>query len=307
MSSGKKAQKSSGRVPKCHIYIRVSHSDQLEGVSMERQAHDGWQFYERMIAPLGVERGEVFEEKAVSAFKVPFMERPEGKRLNLALQPGDHIVFLRLDRAFRRLRDMANTCPIWLDRGVNVHFISPNINLSTAQGKLVAHVIAAVVEWESAMKSERLREAAAYKRMRYPMQPYSTSPKTARKWVKPRKIKDQLVYVSDKDRFEEAMLGLRVLSTGSTFTQAAQAAESKRREVMGLPPKAKFLDKPFWTEHVMRQLAQKLPGYLQVMRNYYGERDEYYLNLTPVVRKEGRQILIPPIPRPVDEDDTSLE
>lgn len=273
---------------------------------MERQAHDGWAFYERVIAPLGVVRGEVFEERAVSAFKVPFMERPEGKRLNLALKPGDHVVFLRLDRAFRRLRDMANTCPIWLDRGVNVHFISPNINLSTAQGKLVAHVIAAVVEWESAMKSERLREAAAYRRMKYPMRPCSTSPRTDRKWVKAKKLQGVLVYVPDKTRFEQAMLALRTLADGGTFRSAAAAAEKQRREDEGLPPKPKFMDKPVWTHKVIYRFASQLSQYLPLIRNYYGERDEYYLNFTPELHPRALT-LIEPIPRPDGDDDARVQ
>jgi DNA invertase Pin-like site-specific DNA recombinase len=150
--------------PLCYIYSRVSHLDAVKGVSLDKQIHDGWGYYESHLADQGVLRGEPIKERAVSAFTVPFMERPEGGRLCHLLRPGDHLVIIRFDRAFRSVEDFARTWRILESRGIMVHILNPQIDMTTANGRFMAQIYCAVAQMESDMKSERLREAFYYQR-----------------------------------------------------------------------------------------------------------------------------------------------
>lgn len=153
--------------PTCHLYGRVSAEDQLLGLSLEKQVFEGWRFYDYKLAPEGVARGEAFQERAVSAFKIDFLKRPEGSRLNLVLRPGDHVVILRFDRAFRSVLDFLNLWKSWETRGIILHVLDqPMFDMSTAQGVANAQMMCVFAEHESRMKSQRMREMRHYERMR---------------------------------------------------------------------------------------------------------------------------------------------
>jgi DNA invertase Pin-like site-specific DNA recombinase len=152
--------------PVCHLYGRVSAEDQLLGMSLEKQVFEGWRFYDYKLEPQGVARGEAFQERAVSAYKVDFLKRPEGMRLNLVLRPGDHVVILRFDRAFRNVLDFLNVWKSWDIRDIILHVLDqPMFDMSTAQGVANAQMMAVFAEHESRMKSQRLREMAHFNRM----------------------------------------------------------------------------------------------------------------------------------------------
>lgn len=285
-------------MPKCHVYVRVSHIDQLQGVSLERQAYEGWRYYALKLKDIGIDEGELFEERAISAWKVPLLARKEGARMNDMLQPGDHVVFLRLDRAFRSVRDMSVTCSIWLDKGVNIHFINPGLDMSTAFGKLQANIIAAVVQWESDMKSERLKEAAAYTKAKYPLRPYNGNKGVQRLWLPTARIGGELAFISNQDRFDELLVALRIKSSGDSYSAAARAAEELRRKRMGLKPQRRF-DEPtgsHWSKEKVHGFIRRLANYIPLLISYYGDRDEYYLHFTPEAEAKG-QINFPPLQR----------
>jgi DNA invertase Pin-like site-specific DNA recombinase len=107
-------------------------------------------------------KGYHLEDLEVSALKVAFRDRPQGKVLDEILQPGDHVVFARLDRAFRNVDDMRNTIcksidgkPNWIDRGITAHFVDQQIDTSKAGGRAMLTILTAVAEWEASLMSER--------------------------------------------------------------------------------------------------------------------------------------------------------
>ncbi len=118
----------------------------------------GW----RGIRQQGAETDDgFFVDQDVSAYKKPFLTRPAGRRLSAVLEPGDHVIFARLDRAFRNVRDALTTIEIWHRRNIGIHFLDPQVDLSTAHGRAFLQISAVWAEFSSALHSERMREVNA--------------------------------------------------------------------------------------------------------------------------------------------------
>ncbi|MFO0898975.1 MAG: recombinase family protein [Pirellulales bacterium] len=105
-----------------------------------------------------------YVDQDVSAYKRAFLVRPAGRRLSAVLEPGDHVIFARLDRAFRNVRDALTTLEIWQRRGIGIHFLDPQVDLSTAHGRAFLQMSAVWAEFSSALHSERMREVNAQAR-----------------------------------------------------------------------------------------------------------------------------------------------
>jgi DNA invertase Pin-like site-specific DNA recombinase len=99
-----------------------------------------------------------FVDQDVSAYKKPFLTRPAGRRLSAALEMGDQVIFARLDRAFRSVRDAMATIDIWTRRQIGVHFLDPQVDLTTAHGRAFLQMSAVWAEFSSALHSERMSE-----------------------------------------------------------------------------------------------------------------------------------------------------
>ena len=102
--------------------------------------------------------GGCYEDHAVSATSVDFRDRPHGRELNLKVNRGDHILLALGDRAFRSIADCCLCIKDWSERGVAVHYINAGVDTSTAVGKMIAHIIASLGEYEGELRSERQRE-----------------------------------------------------------------------------------------------------------------------------------------------------
>lgn len=171
---------------KVYGYCRVSHEDSTEsGLGIEAQIYSirNWwnyqqeagRFVDHNWSPTGW-KGEkhdgnqtgdgLFIDQSVSAFKTRLVKRPAGGRLEAILRPGDIVVFARLDRAFRGVADFAVTVERWMKRGILIQFVNPQVDLTTAYGMAFAQVAAVFAQLESAIKSERLKEAQARGRER---------------------------------------------------------------------------------------------------------------------------------------------
>lgn len=153
-------QKEPDRPPIAWSYRRCSHEESAaSGLGLEVQEQTIERYYPLLqVKYPGVERGQMFSDEAVSAYRRRLITRPAGADLNRALRRGDHVVFARLDRGFRNLRDMLTTLEDWEARGITVHFVSEGLDLSTANGRLILHILGSVAEWQSSFTSERNRE-----------------------------------------------------------------------------------------------------------------------------------------------------
>ena len=153
---------------KAYAYIRVSTVDQAEnGFSLQAQKDAAEAYYSMLVHQdkyKDVKWGGFFSDDGQSAWKLPFHSRKEGARLAAKLREGDQIIFCKLDRAFRSLKDGINQMEDWMQMGVGVHFVDQGLNMDTANGRLVVNVMTCVAQWESEIKSERVKEALSRKK-----------------------------------------------------------------------------------------------------------------------------------------------
>lgn len=113
-----------------------------------------------------------FCDKGVSAYGSSVLaKRPAGSQMLDLLQKGDHVLFWSVDRAFRNVGDFGTTIDTFRKRGINAHFISEGIDLSTASGQLRAAIMAVIAEHFSRMISFRTKEANAIKAIRNGLAP----------------------------------------------------------------------------------------------------------------------------------------
>lgn len=90
--------------PTAYGYARASGASQETSVPNQIQAIE--RHYEEHLKN-DYTWGGVFQDDGVSAFKKPFDERPEGKRLWVALKPFDALIYTRHDRLIRSMVDGA--------------------------------------------------------------------------------------------------------------------------------------------------------------------------------------------------------
>lgn len=97
---------------------------------------------------------EIFEDTMTGTH----MNRPEFQRLlRLARQRKvDVVVCWKLDRFFRSLKDMVNTLQELGDLGIEFVALRDQIDMTTASGRLMAHLLAAFGEFEAALCRQRV-------------------------------------------------------------------------------------------------------------------------------------------------------
>lgn len=143
------------------VYGYGRHSTDKQGLTEEAQK----QKVEAYIAahlPEQKYMGWVYDS-ATSGARALF-ERPNGRKLLALLQPGDHVVWAKLDRAFRSVIDGASTLAMLATRNVYVHSLDLGLDTSTAVGRCICTVMLAFAELERSYASQRTREALRVKR-----------------------------------------------------------------------------------------------------------------------------------------------
>jgi len=158
-------------MPKIYGYCRVSTDEQARsGLGLESQQYICEHYINYLLGCAKYTHltpGEIFTEKTgVSASKVDLIRRPEGYRLHMILEEGDHVVIAKHDRCFRSVRDFQWTRPVWEARDVTMHFANLSMDMTTPTGNLLANVMVSVAEWESRVISERTKDALEAKKRR---------------------------------------------------------------------------------------------------------------------------------------------
>jgi len=148
-------------------YTRCSHQDSVDsGVGFIEQDNVTKAYIKLLLARdpnLEVNETE-FRDSAVSAWKHDLWNRPAGNKLRYAVRRGDHVVFARLDRAFRRFDDTVRVLQAWEKRGITVHFVDINADMSTPAGNLSVCIMATVAQMQAEYTSERNKANAAIKK-----------------------------------------------------------------------------------------------------------------------------------------------
>lgn len=121
-------------------YARVSTQDQ--SADLQRDA----------LAAAGCER--VFVDEGASGASI---RRPALDEALAALQPGDCLLVWKLDRLGRSLAHLVQLVDELGKRGIAFRSLSDPIDTTSAQGRLVLHIMGALAEFERALIAERTR------------------------------------------------------------------------------------------------------------------------------------------------------
>lgn len=135
-------------------YARVSTSDQSE----ERQVQD--------ILAVGVRRSDLYVDHGVSGVRE---KRPGLDGALAAMEPGDTLVVATLDRLGRNAHHMIGLANQLRSDGVHLRVLNlggESVNTSTPTGAMLFQVLAAISEMEHAIKSERIRDSNAKRRLK---------------------------------------------------------------------------------------------------------------------------------------------
>lgn len=129
-------------------YARVSTSDQDTSLQLDA------------LQQIGCER--IYQESKSGTCK----ERPELARCLDSLRAGDTLVVWRLDRLGRSLKDLVEIISSLEEVGVGFKSLTESIDTTTAGGKLVFHLFAALAEFERSLIQERTKAGLAAARAR---------------------------------------------------------------------------------------------------------------------------------------------
>lgn len=143
-------------MPTAYGYCRASTAGQH--LTFDAQKSSITRYFKEKLEPEGWLFGGFFEDKATSGAK-PLTEREQGRRLWVAAQSGDCIIWSKLDRAFRSVRDGANTLQLFKEKGVAIHSLDLALDTSTALGSFVMHLLVLLAELEREWISSRTQEA----------------------------------------------------------------------------------------------------------------------------------------------------
>jgi hypothetical protein len=99
---------------------------------------------------------------------VSLEHRPELTKLLDQLRPGDALVVWRLDRIGRSIRHLIDQLQALGERGVGFRPLQETIDTTSAGGRLVFHVFAALAEFERDLIRERTHAGLAAARARGP-------------------------------------------------------------------------------------------------------------------------------------------
>ena len=125
-------------------YMRVSKADGSQVLDLQRDA----------LIAAGVERSHLYEDQASGKKD----DRPGLEACLKALREGDTLIVWKLDRLGRNLRHLVNTIHDLMERGICVRVLTgqgANIDTTTASGRLVFGIFAALAEFERELIRER--------------------------------------------------------------------------------------------------------------------------------------------------------
>ena len=148
-------------------YMRVSKADGSQTTNLQRDA----------LLAAAVEPGALYEDKASGKKD----DRPQLLACLKALRSGDTLIVWKLDRLGRDLRHLVNVVHDLTERGIGLKVLTGQgaaIDTTTASGKLVFGIFAALAEFERELISERTVAglASARARGRKGGRPYKMTP-----------------------------------------------------------------------------------------------------------------------------------
>lgn len=265
--------------PVAYGYGRVSTTSQYdkeESVSAQKTRAE--MYHKLHLEPQGIGwAGFMDDGRGVSASKVPFMERPAGRELLRRLKPGDHIVFDKIDRMWRRVGDFCRITEWFQRNNITMHIVNMggmSLNTSSPIGKIVLTMLASLAEAESEMTGQRIRDSLHNLRTSGKRSGSMEMHGTKRTLVngeyvaewdwEMRKDMAKVVHLRDVEHY--------------TFDEIAIHFENRRRKKEGMPPMNPIVTRRWMTR--TRAVAWVKP--------YWIEKGIQILNITDVCQLPTR-------------------
>jgi putative DNA-invertase from lambdoid prophage Rac len=143
-------------MPIVYAYGRASTGRQTITESHQRATCE--EHIQRAILPAGFTYGGWLYDSATSGSK-PMFERDEGRKLWALVQPGDKIVWAKLDRAFRSVVDGARTMHLLHHKGVTFNSLDLGLDTCTPIGRCICTILISFAELELEFVKQRTRDA----------------------------------------------------------------------------------------------------------------------------------------------------
>jgi DNA invertase Pin-like site-specific DNA recombinase len=118
-------------------YARVSTQDQDLALQIDALTKEGCE--------------KIFQEKASGAQR----DRPELKAALSYMREGDILIVWKLDRLARSMKQLIETVEDFESRGIGLKSLQDPIDTSSASGKLIFHIFAALAEFERGVIRDR--------------------------------------------------------------------------------------------------------------------------------------------------------
>lgn len=144
------------RQPIAYGYIRPSMGKQ--GMPLESQVQRIQEYYEARLQK-EAQWGGIWSDAATSG-KVPLASRPQGSLMGTHVEPGDHIIIARAERAFCSAQDLFSTLGLWSARGIIFHILDMGVDTGTKFGRLLVRVLASFAKFERDSRAESLAKNA---------------------------------------------------------------------------------------------------------------------------------------------------
>jgi DNA invertase Pin-like site-specific DNA recombinase len=91
--------------------------------------------------------------------------RPELDKMLADLKPGDCVIVAKLDRFGRSISHLCNTLDDFQTRNIGFKSLNDGFDTTTANGRLLLHVLAAMAEFERELIRERTKDALKQARL----------------------------------------------------------------------------------------------------------------------------------------------
>lgn len=143
-------------------YVRVSSEEQAaSGLSLESQR-------ERIRAYCVARGWELADIVTDAGWSASTLERPGMELVRRLMREKlvDAVVAVKLDRLTRSVRDLHELLALSTDTGVGLVSVTENMDTTSAAGRLMLNMLAAMAEWEREVIAERTVAALAVKKAR---------------------------------------------------------------------------------------------------------------------------------------------
>jgi DNA invertase Pin-like site-specific DNA recombinase len=148
-------------MPVVYAYGRASTGRQTITEDAQRSVCE--EYIKRALVPEGYTYGGWLYDSATSGTK-PMFERDEGRKVWALVQPGDKIVWAKLDRAFRSVIDAAQTMQLLSHKGVSFNSLDLGLDTGSPIGRCVFTILTAFAELEVEFIRQRTRDSLREKR-----------------------------------------------------------------------------------------------------------------------------------------------